>query len=686
MGFPKGTSPNQQTDPVLEPDQSKTRTWTDRSGSFKVEAEFIGLKDGKIHLHKLNGVKIAVPVPKMAVEDLEYVERVTGVSLDEDKPLSDIRRRSTQGGTSKDLKRPSNPVSDKSKTGASIEPSKQPDYDWFDFFLKCGVGPHQCERYASSFTRDSMDESVLPDITPSVLRTLGLKEGDILRVMKFLDKKYARSGPKSKLRNVSFGGEEVIDQGDEANEDGSVPPNGATGGLFSGPGGTLRNNTRKGRPAPAVQVNDVVDAKALGHKDSANAGKMSLLPEANDGAASKPTPQGGGGFDDDAWDVKPSKQQQSNATGPVPPATAPTPHVTAPSQPPLTGALAELSLLTPPLQPTITHATGTPQAPQVQAVPQSQQPQTTGANPSFFSQLGLQQTGAPLQSNNLYQASPMQIPNSQPNTVSQQQTPQSIQPRQRPQAPQTMQSGSLMPPPPPRPLSAPQNYPQQNGFGPPPLQPQLTGFQNPSSLQTQVAPAGQSLNELNQLRAQQLMGQQHMMAQPTGFGQQDRSFSQFGNALLSQPTGFGGQQQQQQQPGIPATANFLNGQQTGGPFGDPRQPPQMSGFQPMMPSPAPQLQFQPTGINSFLPPALQPQQTGTNGFGRPAFGQSLPPVPPMPQQPTLAPLQPQKTGPPPPVRFGVTGEAKKLAPQPTGRRANLSHASKSPAFRCEIGP
>ena len=42
----------------------------------------------------------------------------------------------------------------------------------------------------------------------------------------------------------------------------------------------------------------------------------------------------------------------------------------------------------------------------------------------------------------------------------------------------------------------------------------------------------------------------------------------------------------------------------------------------------------------------------------------------------LQPLVPQQTGPPPPVRFGVTEGAKKLAPQPTGRRANLAHASK----------
>ena len=610
------------------------------------------------------------------------------MSLDEDKPLADIRRRSTQGGTSKDSRKIPVSVSDKSKTGASIESPKQPDYDWFDFFLKCGVGPHQCERYASSFKRDSMDESVLPDITPSVLRTLGLKEGDILRVMKFLDKKYARSGPKSKLRNVSFGGEEVIDKGDEANEDGGVS---ISGGLFSGPGGTLRNNTRKGRPAPAVQTNDVIDAKAFEHKDRGETGKKSLLPEESNNApaaASRPILNSSGGFDDDAWDVKPSKQQ-SSAPAIASSIAAPTQSIIKPPQPALTGALAELSLLTPPLQPTITHTTGTSQASQVQPVTQPQQPQATGANPSFFSQLGLQQTGAPLQSNNLYQASPLQAPNSQPNPIGQQQTSQSIPPRQRPQAPQTMQSGSLMPPPPPRPLSAPQNYPQQNGFGPPPLQPQLTGFQNPSSFQTQVAPLGQSLNELNQMRAQQFMGQQHMMPQPTGFGQQGQGFGQPSNGFLPQQTGFGGQQQQQQHPGIPSAPNFLSGQQTGSPFADPRQQPpmpgsfqpmmpQMTGVQPPMPSPAPQLQFQPTGINSFLPPALQPQQTGTNGFGRPGFGQSLPPVPPIPQQPTIAPLQPQKTGPPPPVRFGVTGEAKKLAPQPTGRRANLSHASKLP--------
>ena len=176
---------------------SKTRTWTDRSGSFKVEAEFIGLKDGKIHLHKLNGVKIAVPVGKMAIEDLEFVEKITGQSLDDEKPLSDIRRKSTQAA--KDGDRRKAQAAPVPSVGATVEQAKPPkpegpEYDWFDFFLKAGVSPYQCERYAFNFTKDSMDEKVLPDITPSVLRTLGLKEGDILRVMKYLDTKFGRKG------------------------------------------------------------------------------------------------------------------------------------------------------------------------------------------------------------------------------------------------------------------------------------------------------------------------------------------------------------------------------------------------------------------------------------------------------------------------------------------------------------
>ncbi|KAH0545030.1 hypothetical protein FGG08_000801 [Glutinoglossum americanum] len=712
-----------------KPDATRTRTWTDRSGSFKVEAEFLGCRDGKIHLHKLNGVKIAVPVVKMSVEDLEYVERVTGMSLDEDKPLSDIRRQKSQatgvhGG-----------VRATPTVGATVDHSKKGEYDWFDFFLKCGVDVNLCQRYATNFSKDSMDETVLPDITPSVLRTLGLKEGDILRVMKYLDNKYGRVSAKAK-RNVSFGGAEVMgnDEGEEGDRKAS------NGGLFSGPGGALRNNTRKGRPTPAVQTSDVVDPKAFGRKDNGDEVKTTVTPEAVSSPSAPtlvPQQKDPRGFDDDAWDVKPSKQQpqpqpQSNVSSPASTVT----QTSASQQPTLTGSLRELSLLSPALQPTVVHSGGqqhTQQPPEPQPAQPVQQQQPGGATPSFFSQLSQQKSGGQLQQNNVPQAPPLPNLSSpsavfgqqqtsvqfQPSTMPPapplpalvshttnylpQQSQQTLIPRQRPQAPHITQSqGSLMPPPPPRPLSAPQNFSQPNGFSIPPLQQQLTGYQNqPSNFAAQITSLVQPPNDP---RLQPQYGGQQVQPVNAGFAQQGNGlapqptgFAQYQASILSQPTGFGQpfHQLPPQQTGIQSPQVYVNGQTTGSLFGNQGQQQQTGSFQPVLSQPTgpqspfppiPQQQQQTSSINSLLPPALQPQPTGqTNNFGpnsgQGPFRQALQPVPPIPKQPTLAPLQAQKTGPAPPVRFGVTGDMKKLTPQPTGRRANLSQAMPTFPFR-----
>lgn len=97
------------------------------------------------------------------------------------------------------------------------------------------------------------------------------------------------------------------------------------------------------------------------------------------------------GFDDDAWDVKPSKQPQTtSAQQPAPTlATAP-----APQQPSLTGSMQELSLLSQPLEPTRVQPPAPAPQPQVQPQiqpqitqqqPQQQLPQVT---PSFFQGIG----------------------------------------------------------------------------------------------------------------------------------------------------------------------------------------------------------------------------------------------------------------------------------------------------------
>lgn len=123
--------------------------------------------------------------------------------------------------------------------------------------------------------------------------------------------------------------------------------------------------------------------------------------------------------------------------------------------------------------------------------------------------------------------------------------------------------------------------------------------------------------------------------------------NQFGQPVQMQPTGFGGP--------------FNPGQQQ---FG-------------MAPPPG-------ANLNSMLPPALEPQRTAMPTQQQ----QTMQPMQPQPtgpftqgfgnhgMAPTPTPLLPQQTGPAPPVRFGVTEETKKLMPQATGRRANLSAASK----------
>lgn len=650
-----------------EPNSARIRTWTDRSGAFKVDAEFLGLKDNKIHLHKDNGVKIAVPVGKMAVEDLEYVEKMTGVSLEDDKPLSDIKRRNTQRDKDRNAAK---------KDTNGISASKEPEYDWFDFFLACGVNPQICERYAQNFSRDQMGEEILPDVTPALLRTLGLKEGDILRVMKHLDTKFGRAN--------------------------GTPTEGeaGSGGLFSGPSGALRNNTRKGRPAPAVQTNDSVDADAFKQSTGDDGARKAPADAAETPLASAPAPGKLSGFDDDAWSVKPAKSPapepaQAPAKAPSP---APTPTSAAPPQSAkLTGGMGELSLLSPALQPTQTGAALQPA--QTQATPaaapaQPQEQPKPAADKSFFDQLG-----APAQQNIL----------SQPTG------------RQRPTAP-AINTGNSMIAPPPRAGSAPGfGTQQQSAFAPPqPMSAQRTGFQQPMNTGFQ-APPGQSLQALQQQNTMMSPYQQNgLMPQQTGYMQSPQmtgfypqqqplqmqpTSSPFADPISRPSTGFQPTPTGMNQSFTPQQSQFaspnnmlppaLTPMRTGFP---PQQQQQQNGFQP-----------QPTGFPPQQQQQLQPQQTGYAPFqgASPSYAsqqlppqQQLPPgmqgIPPqqMPppqymngsgagqqQQPMqtgfggVQPLMAQKTGPAPPVRFGTPSGLKPLAPTPTGRRANLSNAS-----------
>ncbi|KAK6337984.1 cytoskeletal protein binding protein [Orbilia brochopaga] len=605
-----------------KPNAKNVRTWTDRSGTFKVDAEFLNLRDGVIHLHKINGVKIAVPIAKMSKADLEYVERKTGMSLDEDKPLSDLRgksRAAAAAAASTNAPKPSAGITiDRSKSNGNKD-----EYDWFEFFLNCGVDVNVCQRYANNFAKDSMDESILPDINQGVLRTLGLKEGDILRVMKYLDNKYGR---KKDAEN---------------------------------------NTTRRERPAPGIQTSDVVDAKMLEQRKPS--------PDPSKAGESKAA-------ENDPWAPKPSKQE----TAPEPPkATSPAPQQVAAApaetqaqpkpQAPPTGALRELSLLDEPLKPTVVTppvekptpvisppvqpTSAPPQQvyppPNILAAPLSvyQQPQPQ-QNPAPAPYLGYQQTGILQNQPTGFQTAPLQA---------------QATARQRPAAPQIVQaSGGLAPPPPQRPQSAPgQNFPQQIA----PLVPAVTGYGNISS----VAPQGQlNLSQLQQqqefqrqLQAQQ--AQQALQQQQAALQQQQAAALQ--PQLTAVPGNFG--VPQLNYPGLAVQPTGYPQQQLG--YTNPLLP-QGTGLGPLPPP------FKPT-VDLSLPTPLLPQNTAVpaqpqpNGFGgQPGAG-------PINRHlmPALTPLKPQSTGPAPAVKFGVTPS--KLAPQPTGaRKANLNAATPENPF------
>ncbi len=51
---------------------SKLRTWTDTTGKFKIEAEFVAMEKGQVHLKKDDGTTIAVPFDKLSVADQEF--------------------------------------------------------------------------------------------------------------------------------------------------------------------------------------------------------------------------------------------------------------------------------------------------------------------------------------------------------------------------------------------------------------------------------------------------------------------------------------------------------------------------------------------------------------------------------------------------------------------------------------
>ncbi|KAM9918706.1 hypothetical protein OXX59_008471 [Metschnikowia pulcherrima] len=739
------------------PNFHRVRTWIDSSGTFKVEAEFLGCVEGKVHLHKTNGVKIAVSATKLSIEDLEYVEKVTGTSLQKykDEVAKQVakRERSKAGaGEAKVASEPRTPASqvapsatpmktptrsatavindvapekpERSKAPSTI-PQSEPDYDWFEFFLSCGVDIGNCQRYSINFSKEQMDESILEDITPSLLRSLGLREGDILRVMKSLDSKFNRK------KSVAT----------------DVPP---SGGLFTEPTGALKNNSTTElskvnasalpTPSPMKEKPAFINKEDIQNKIEDDAWAVKPAARSNeDLSKSAPRPQYTGSLQD-LVDVKPlganSAPQgvgvsSAGATGATP--SAP------PMTPVKTGTLIQ------PNQQFSVQKTGSGASNPV-ALPAAKTggliPVPTGGlipmQPTGFIPITAQPTGfVPIQATGAIFAQPtfgfVPLQTGATTFAPQKTGPSSSVPPATSFGQMPLQPTASFVPLQPGTVTQPQVMPsttfgqQPTGgqpFGGPGLSNQLTGqmlqntFVPQSTFGRQITGGFMAVNQTGgrQAAPQTSFGNQHtggMMPQ-TSFGNQitggTMAHTSFGNQAtggMMPQTSFGNQTtggfipqtsfgtqltggfnqtsypNQQSTAGVNQVTNMFQNTSLGAPQGQSfGQSPAGSFQQPMFTQ---QALFGQQPSTSFGQPTGFTGQQPTNSFASQAFGQQPYGQQPYGQQPATSfgqhtfegfnnqPLQAQPTG----LGFG---NGPSLQSQPTGRRANLQAATADNPF------
>ncbi|KAJ1311553.1 hypothetical protein OPQ81_010037 [Rhizoctonia solani] len=530
------------------PRPGKTRVWHDRTGQFKVEAEFLGMENGKIKLHKTNGVIIDVPSAKMSPEDMAYIDKMINAGKtpatapdDDNVPLSVIAERRN----SRPPSAPSRPVP---------QQPKKPQIDWFEFFLSAGCDIDDCTRYAASFNRDKIDESIVADIKESTLRSLGLREGDILRVMKAIEKKGWKHEDDSARREQVRKDEELARQL-QAQENAASPRRSATTSpapnLFAGPNGQLKT-TRRGRPPPSSKTAPIaVDASVLGTTASASRGSTPQITSPAGGAlTSSPTAANderpgsiapvaapvASGFDDDAWTPRPSSAKPASPApavalspppAPAPPAPAPPPAPPAPAPAPAAAPVSSVAPTPPPPPPAPAPAPIPPVAsPPIQRPATTNPPVTAASQPasSQFDILAKIQQMRPPSAPIVSQPTGIQSPGTVPSTF-QAGLGMGNSPAPIGQLLTAQQTGLLGPRGPPAPIPANQSLLA-------PLIPTNTGFN--SFVPTRPG----STPSFGFLQTQPTGFQPNFMPQQTGFSPSPMASQS--PPLSMQPTGMGG--------------------------------------------------------------------------------------------------------------------------------------------------
>ena len=320
-----------------KPTPGRTRVWSDKSGQFKVEAEYLGLQGNKVRLHKLNGVIIDVPLEKMSTEDVQLIRRHEArkarAALEEEDNAT-LARTQQQQQQQRMRQRSGESIvraaefEQPPKEAMQPQKPRKPQFDWFAFFLDAGCDMDDCTRYAAAFERDRIDQEILPDLESSTLRSIGLKEGDVIRVRKVIQSRYAKKTPEQEAQIKQD--EDYARQLQEYESGGSKgpapqpPPS-----LFTGPDGKLANNTRRGRPDKRSTGPESVDPSALAAVSEQLTGVSISSPSPPPAPAPPKAPSPPvenkllSGFDDDAWTIKPSPSKPASPAPPPPPAPAP---------------------------------------------------------------------------------------------------------------------------------------------------------------------------------------------------------------------------------------------------------------------------------------------------------------------------------------------------------------------------
>ncbi len=71
------------TSPTQAVSSAAARTWSDSSGSFKVEATYLGLSEDKVVLRKMDGQEVSVPLFRLSIQDQRFVAN----AIEESKQL-----------------------------------------------------------------------------------------------------------------------------------------------------------------------------------------------------------------------------------------------------------------------------------------------------------------------------------------------------------------------------------------------------------------------------------------------------------------------------------------------------------------------------------------------------------------------------------------------------------------------